>query len=312
MPARKPGRRAWLAAGVVGVVLAAVLAAAGADVGLALGEAARRAIGGGGLYWSDEERGWTELPLALRLRRHWGDADQVVVPGWAQVLPGLDVAELSFLHPPDPRDVDVVLVRIDPRRWQFRVYGRDDWSRDNVGVLAREAGMVFAVNGPYFAEDGPLGLVVSNSVSRNRQGSRRAAHFLVDKPGTIPRIVNERRADVGGVHEGFQGFPAIMTARKTYSYMRTGGRGFDVEVFDRRTAACTTASGNVLFLATDAWTGGLALSELATVLGALGCVDAMAFDGGASTGMWLSAGHVEREVRGLDAVPVIVGVVPAG
>lgn len=301
------GRRWWFVAAFLGVILAGFLAISGGEVGAVLANAARRVVGGGTLYWSDENNGWTEIPLALRVRRHWGEADHVLQPGWEQVHPGLDTAELSFLRPPDPRDVDVVLVRVDPARWQFRVYGRDDWSRDSVSALAQEAGLTFAVNGPYFAEDGPLGLVVSDGVFRNRQGSRRAAHFLVDQPGTLPRIVNERGTDVAGVREGLQGFPSIMTARKTYSYLRTGGRGFDIQVADRRTAACTTPSGEMVFLATDTWIGGLSLAELATVMGALGCVDAMAFDGGASTGMWIAG---EREVRGLDDVPVIVGVVP--
>lgn len=303
---RRKGRRWWFVAVFLGVIPAAFLAVTGSEVAVALGDAARRVVGGGTLYWSDETHGWTEIPLALRMRRHWGEADHVLQPGWEQVQPGLDMAELSFLRPPDPRGVDILLVRVDPARWQFRVYGRDDWSRGSVSALANEAGLAFAVNGPYFAEDGPLGLVVSDGVFRNRQGSRRAAHFLVDEPGTLPRIVNERGTDVTGVREGFQGFPSIMTGRKTYSYLRTGGRGFDVQVVDRRTAACTTASGEMIFLTTDTWIGGLSLSELATVMGALGCVDAMAFDGGASTGMWIDG---KSEVRGLDEVPVIVGVI---
>ena len=46
------------------------------------------------------------------------------------------------------------------------------------------------------------------------------------------------------------------------------------------------------------------------MLGALDCVDAMAFDGGASTAMSVQLPGAEREVQGYDSVPVILGVSP--
>lgn len=305
-----PWRKIGLGLGLLGVLGATVLVWVGDEVGGMVREAGRQLVGGGGLLWSDENHGWTSIPLSYRVRRHWGEADVLIEPVWKSVLPGLELAHLSFLHPPDPREVELVLVRVAPEGWRFRVYGRDDWGRGSVSALAAEAGLVFAVNGPYFAADGPLGLVVQNRVIRNRQGTLRAAHFLVDEPGSRVRIVNERRAAVGGIREGFQGFPSIMAAGKTFSYLRSGGRGFDVDAVDRRTAACVDVSGSVIFMVTDTWTGGLSLNELATAQGLLGCVDGMAFDGGASTGLWLSAGGVEISVGGLDAVPVIVGVMP--
>ncbi len=274
-----------------------------------LEELAVRVVGRGHLYWSDGESGWVEIPLSLRVRRHWGEADRVVVPRYRELSPGLELGELSFLRPPDPREVEVVVVRVDPGQWQFRVWGRDDWSRASVSTLAGEAGLALAVNGPYFAADGPLGLVVSDGRVRNRQGSRRAAHFVVGAGETAPRIVNEKKAQLGKLDQGFQGFPSIMSDGRTFAYMRTGGRGFDVDAIDRRTAACTDGDGKVLLLVTDVWTAGLSLADLATVLGTLGCVDAMAFDGGASTALSARVGEFALEVGGFDAVPVVVGIV---
>lgn len=308
-PAPPPRRWRWALVALAIVAATAVLASFGAQLVGAAHQVAGRLVGGGRLYWSSGEHAWQELPIALLLRRDWGPTDAVMTPDWGEVAPGLALADVRFSRPPDPRDIDLVVIRIDPSEWQFRVWGRADWSRAPVATLAKEAGLALAVNGPYFAEDGPLGLVVSDGVSRNRQGSRRAAHFLVDRSGR-PRIVNAKGADVTGVEQGFQGFPAIMTGGRTFSYLRTGGRGFDVRVADRRTAACVTGDKHVLLVATDIWTGGLSLSELATVLGALGCVDAMGFDGGASTALSLHVGDTHREIRGLDTVPVIVGVSP--
>lgn len=303
-----PVRRRWLVFVAALLVAAALAAAAGERVVGAVSALALRFTGGGHLYWSDGESGWQELPLALLIRRDWGPTDAVIRPRWHAVASGMETAELDVLRPPDPRDVRVVLARVDPARWRFRVWGRADWKRDSVATLADEAGLVLAVNGPYFAEDGPLGLVVSDGVIRNRQGTLRAAHFLVDHQGSRPRIVNEKKTDVRGVDQGFQGFPSIMSAGHTYGYLRTGGRGFDVREVDRRTAACIQGDGRVVLLATDTWTSGLSLSELATVLGGLGCYDAMAFDGGASTALWLDVPGHRLDVEGLDVVPVILGV----
>ncbi len=309
-PTQPPRRWRWGLGGVAIVAATALLASFGAELVGAAHEVAGRLVGGGRLYWSSGTHAWQELPIALLLRRDWGPTDAVITPDWTEIAPGLALADVRLSRPPDPRDIDLVVTRIDPARWQFRVWGRADWSRAPVATLAREAGLSLAVNGPYFAEDGPLGLVVSDGVSRNRQGSRRAAHFLLDRGALRPRIVNQKSTDVSGVEQGFQGFPAIMTGGHTFSYLRTGGRGFDVRVADRRTAACVTGDQLVLLVVTDTWTGGLSLSELATVLGALGCVDAMGFDGGASTALTLHVGDTHRDIRGLDSVPVIVGVSP--
>jgi hypothetical protein len=297
-------------AGLAGVALAALLGIFGGDLVAGGRELARRFLGGGRLYWSDGENGWQAVPLALSLRRHWGAADAVMRPTWTPIAPGLDVGRLSFLRPPDPRSHDVVLVRVTSANWRVRVWGRDDWAPASVATLAREAGLVLAINGPYFASDGPLGLVVSDGVIRNRQGTTRAAHFLVDAPGQTPRIVNERRAQVGRVDQGFQGFPSIMTAGRTYAYMRTGGAGFPIDAVDRRSAGCIDRDQRLLLLVTDGWTTGLSFAELATVLGALGCVDAMAFDGGASTALHVELPDFELDVHGIDPVPVVVGLEP--
>ncbi len=287
-----------------------MVAVLGEDVASTGAALLHRAVGGGRLYWSQGDSPLVELPLALQLRRHWGPTDAVIHPEWSHPAPGLALAELRFERPPDPRAVTVVIADLDPALWRFRVFGRTDWRRDSVADLADEAKLSVAINASYFAEDGPLGLVVSDGTVRNRQGSLRAAHFLVDGPSTAPRIVNERSAEVTGAYQGFQGFPAIMSDGHTFAYMRTGGRGFSVRDVDRRSAACTDSRGHMLLLATDTWTSGLSFNDLATVLGALGCVDAMAFDGGASTSMWIDVGEVRRNVDGLEGVPVIVGASP--
>lgn len=309
-PDPAPARRLWAAGALLLLLLVLALAATGETLAVTAVAAGRRFAAGGVLHWSDGASPWEEVPLTVELRRLWGPSDRFLQPRWEQVAAGLATAELHFLRPPDPRAVKLVLLDVEPAHWRLRVWGRDDWSRADVATLADEAGLIWAVNGPYFAADGPLGLVVSDGVVRNRQGSRRPAHFLVDGPGRRPRILNERGAAVTGIDQGFQGFPAIMTSGRTFGYLRTGGRGFSVSEVDRRTAACTDTRGHLLVMATDSWTSGLSLSELATVMGGLGCVDGMAFDGGASTSLWLDVPGSRRHIYGFDDVPVVLGASP--
>ncbi len=298
-----------------------MILALGASSDLALDAA--RAVGQyvagvGSLEWRGVD-GWVPVRGADTRRRTWGSEHAFLAPAWRDVAPGLAIADVALHRPPNPLVVDVVLARVDPARWRFRVWGTPEFAPSAVDTLAERAGLALAVNASYFSDDGPLGLVVSDGAARGRQGKNRAAHFVVGAGGSgggsaggsgggAPRIVNEKGAVLGPLVQGFQGFPAIMSGGHTYGYLRYGGRGFDVWRVDRRTAACTLGDGGVVLLVTDTLTNGLSLSELATVLGGLGCVDAMAFDGGSSTGLALRVPGHARTVANLEPVPVIVGI----
>ncbi|MFZ5476171.1 MAG: phosphodiester glycosidase family protein [Myxococcota bacterium] len=294
---------------------AAILAATGSLAALwaareTLVDAARAVgqtlAGVGELEWRPPGGDWLPIEPGDAARRHWGVVDAFLAPGWRRLAPGLETADLELRRSPNPQHVDVFLARVDPRGWRFRVWGRPDWAPGDVGELADEAGLALAVNASYFAEDGPIGLVVEDGRLRKKQARNRAAHFLVPT-GDRPRVVNEKRTPLPPLDAGFQGFPSIMTAGRTFSYMRVGGRGFDVWKVDRRSAACVDREGRVVLLVTDTVTNGLSFDELATVFGGLGCWDAMAFDGGSSTGMALRVGE-PRDIGNLEPVPVILGV----
>jgi hypothetical protein len=262
--------------------------------------------GTGRLSWRDES-GWHETTEAESRRRLWGPRDAFLPVPTTELAPGLRYGEIPLRRAGSPAAFPLVVARIDPTRWRFAVHGRPAWEPGSVRDLAEEGAMVVGLNASYFTAEGPLGLVVQGGTIRNRQGTTRAAHFLVR--GRNVDVVNERRTSIAGVNEGVQGFPAIMTRRRTFNYMRVGGRGFSPWVVDRRSAVCTDGGGWVIFAATDTLASGLTLDELATVMGGLGCVDAMGLDGGSSTGMWVRVGGVERFVANPERVPVVVGVV---
>lgn len=307
--ARRTRRRLWF--GGIGAFLLAALGCGWAATERVIDAAS--AVGGwlagmGTLSWRRVDGEWVEVASADALRRNWGPQDAFLEPAWAEIAPGLALADLAVRRSPNPQTIDLVLARILPRYWRFRVVGTPDWSGVPIRTLGE--GFSLAVNAAYFSDEGPLGLVISDGVRRHRAVSHRAAHFLVDGPGAPPRIVNRKRTSTEGVEAGFQGFPGIMSNALTYSYMRVGGRGFDVWDVDRRTAACVTRDGAVVLLVTDSLTNGLSFDELATVLGGLGCADAMGFDGGTSTGLVVNVPGHERLVPNLKGVPVVLGITP--
>lgn len=300
-----PRRRLWPLA-ALGVVILAL--GAGSETFLGVARVIGQQIAGvGTLEWQGAD-GWVTISRSEARRREWLPEHTFLAPAWRELEPGLAVADLALRRAPNPHVFSVVLARIDPAQWRFRVWGTPDFAPGSVGSLAARAGLALAVNASYFSDDGPLGLVVSDSAARGRQGRNRAAHFVVRVGESAPRIINEKRAVLGALEQGFQGFPSIMTRGLTYTYLRYGGRGFDVRHVDRRTGACILRDGGVVLLVTDTVTNGLSLAELATVFGGLGCVDAMAFDGGSSTGMAIRLKGHTRTVVNLEPVPVIVGV----
>lgn len=308
-----PGRR-WRVPlallGLLALLLGAVAVAPGTSRGLAL-RAWQWMIRGSRLEFWDGQ-GWRTVPRPLATKTRWEERDAFLLPAvaWERLAPGFDLGLLTLKRAEKPAKVALRIARVEPRLWRFRVLAGRGWPRASVAELARAAGAPFAVNGAFFSDEGPLGLVVIDGERYQRQVRHKASHFLVDGPGSTPRIVSRKGADWEGVDQAFQGFPAIMRGGQTFPYMRQGGRGFPVLAVDRRTAACVARDEQVLILVTDSLANGLSFYELATVMGGLGCVDAMGFDGGSSTGLYLSLGGRALEVNGLRDVPLALGVLP--
>ena len=254
--------------------------------------------------------GWEDVPTSFETRLAWDENDAFLVPAiaWRELAPGFVLGELDLRRAPNPQVVSIVVARIDPARWALRVLAGDGFPPMGVADLARAGKAPFAVNGPFFSERGPLGLVVVDGQERHAALSVWTSHFLVDGPGRPVRISFEPPG--AAVDQAFQGFPAILNDGEAFRYMRWGGRGFDVWSLDRRTAACIDREGWVDFVVTRTLTNGLAFHELTTLLGGLGCVNAMGFDGGTSAGMFLDVGGVREEIANLKPVPVALGAYP--
>lgn len=273
-----------------------------------LHRAGQRLAGMGELGWEDAEGVWHTVAPADAARLTWSADTAFLTPTWRPLTRGLELADIAFARPPHPQTVTLVVVRVDPARFRLRVVGYPDWAEHRVSEFADHWGFLLAINASYFSTDeGPIGLVVQDGKVRHRQATRKAAHFVVDAPGGPVRIVNQKHARVGTPYSAFQGFPSIIEDGTLFDYMHGGGRGFDVFEVDRRSAACTTRDGHLLILATDSLTNGLRLSELGTIMGGLGCVDGMAFDGGSSTALELRVSGHRRSIPGVKPVQVVLG-----
>jgi len=271
----------------------------------------QRLAGMGQLGWEDAKGEWHEVARADAARLSWSADTAFLTPTWVPVMKGLDTADLTFARPPHPQTVTLTLARVDPSAFRIRVVGYPDWVEHPVTDFAKKWDFVLAINASYFStEEGPIGVVVQDNKLRHRQASRKAAHFVVDGPGGAVRIVNQKHAPLDQPYAAFQGFPSIMRSGTLFDYIHTGGRGFDVFEVDRRSGACTDRDGKLLLMATDSLTNGLSLSELGVIMGGLGCVDGMGFDGGSSTAMEIRVKGHRRHVAGLKPVQVVLGLSP--
>jgi uncharacterized protein YigE (DUF2233 family) len=261
----------------------------------------------GELSWRNPAGEWEEIKAGAQRRLQWGQEDDFLQPSWSQLEPGLETASLVLSRGPSPQQISLVLTKISLVSWELGVGYRADWSRGSVRELAEEKGFVAAINANFFSEIKPVGLLIDAGKQKNPDSRKWAAHFLVSKAGQA-QILNQKRPSLTGIALGVQGFPAIMSNYKTFSYMRIGGRDFDVRAVERRSALCILRSGELLWLVTDSITNGVSFSELATLLGGLGCKDAMGLDGGTSTGFFIKTTSYEREVANLKAVPVVLGI----
>src|SRR5687768_11235197 len=118
-PSPAPRRRWWWVLPPVALAVAALFAVR-ADLLDLLGEAGHVLAGVGDLEWWDGD-GWVAVTPADARRRQWGPTDEFLTADYHPIAPGLDIADLAVRRSPNPQVVDVVVARVEPARWRFRV-----------------------------------------------------------------------------------------------------------------------------------------------------------------------------------------------
>lgn len=257
----------------------------------------------------------------------WPAADRSVQGAihWRAGAPGVTWGTLRISGPGEAWRVGVVLVRFDPHLVRLELAdGVDSAFRKRWTIDSAPPDAIAAVNAGQFEVGGPWGWVVWDSVERSIPGGGPLAATLVQERGGELRfvpadsLVEVRRT---GVRLAFQSFPLVLWHNgEVHPFIREPGHPIDLGHRDARLALGELRDGRWLIALTrfeglggalDALPFGLTTPEMAALLGALGCREAVLLDGGVSGQVMVkdSAG-VAHQWHGLRKVPLGLVIFP--
>lgn len=225
---------------------------------------------------------------------------------WKHAARGLDVLEARFPHHPGGGTFGLLAVRADAAHYRLRVLASPDLRRAvRSDDLRRQTRAVLVVNGPFFDTDGrAMGLVVSAGRVLQRMPPPSPANgaVLAVKGGKV-WIAGRDALRLDGVTEAVQCAPRLLADGQATSGI------LDADRRSPRTVVALTRDGHILVVCTTSWADGASFTEMQDALrrAPFDAVDAMALDGGRSSQMSLKAGKVQRDLPGVDPVPVSIG-----
>ena len=248
---------------------------------------------------------WTgESPLADRV-------------GWRRGASGIEWGEIVLRGAQEAWRTRIVVVRLDPRRVELALAPAFTEERrwtigdaDSSATLALDAGQ--------FRGSLPWGWVVTGGRELLKpQYAPLAGAVVLDSSGSVrivpPTGVGAAQAR-GGVREAFQSYPMLLEDGVVPAPLSTAGLGVEVQHRDARLALGTLDDGRVVVALTrfDALGEslgripfGLTSQEMAAVMGALGCRQALLLDGGISGQLMVrDAAGATRTWPGTRGVPL--------
>ncbi len=302
-PSRRLGVRLALATVITGVaVVAAAFRAETGESSLAVRDAA----------------GWTTWWRSDAAPSAWnGDAPLGHRVVWRPGAAGMDWGELQLRGSSEAWRTRVIVVRLDPRRVHLSLVAaftrNQSWTIDNV-----DSTVVMAIDAGQFRGRLPWGWVVSGGKEvLAPEYAPLAGAVVLDRMGTA-RVVSPDKVsaerDRGTAREAFQSYPMLLTDGVVPELLRTPSSGVDLTHRDTRLALGTLPDGRVVVALTrfDALGPalgripfGLTTPEMAAVMGALGCRQALMLDGGISGQLMLRHGDgTVRSWPGTRSVPL--------
>jgi exopolysaccharide biosynthesis protein len=237
--------------------------------------------------------------------------------------------ELSLEGTGEAKHTGVILARIDPARVSLRL---DAVASEGLAPIGAEWSLpsappdaLLAVNAGQFNVGGAWGWVVRGG--REYQIPRSAPlapAIVVDAGGRVSNVAPgsiDSAARTGRVAEAFQSYPMLLIRGEVPAPLQRTDGGIDVAHRDARLALGVLGDGRVLIALTrfEGLGGrlqllplGLTTPEMAALMGALGCRDAVLLDGGVSGQLSVrdAAGWVHRWA-GLRRVPLGLVALPA-
>jgi hypothetical protein len=270
----------------------------------------------------DSSGAWRPWWSSARAPARWADADSTLLRTvrWTAVARGVETAELRLAGRGEAWRTRAVLVRIDPAQVRLRVVqGRAAASGgDRTWTIAdAPARALAAFNAGQFTGTSPWGWLVRDGVERLSPGrGPLAPAIVVDASGAVSIVpadsIPSLRAAVtsGRIVQAFQSYPALLLGDgEVPRALRTVGPHVDVAHRDARLGFGVLRDGRVLVALTrfdglggamDRVPFGLTTPETAALMGALGCVRAVALDGGISAQLRVG----DRTWAGMRRVPV--------
>ena len=266
--------------------------------------------------------GWRTWWRSSTAPAEWRNESLIVrdALAWKAIQPGVDLAELRLSGRGEAWRIRAIVVRVDARVMEARLVKqtRDEgtlgaWTVDS----ARVPGSV-AVNAGQFSGGSPWGWLIRDGVEENLPGVGPLSLALVAEVNRGVRLVavdsiERMRAD-GRVAMAFQSYPTLIENGGVVPLaLRSVDRGVDVRHRDSRVAIGELRDGRLVIVLTRFEGLGGALSELpfgptipelAALMGALGCVEAVALDGGISGQLMVRTADRVRAWRGMRRVPL--------
>ena len=265
-----------------------------------------------------EAAGWVTWWRRDHAPIRWGgDAPLAERVSWRPGSDGVEWGELHLRGASEAWRTRVVVARIDPRRIALSLetaFAADQgWA-----VRDAERGVAVALNAGQFRGSLPWGWVVHGG--RELLAPRYAplaGAVVVDSSGVV-RVVPPDAVEAehvrGSAREAFQSYPMLLHDGAVPLPLRESGRDVDLGHRDARLALGTLSDGRLVIALTrfDALGGvldqvpfGLTSPEMAAVMGALGCREALLLDGGISGQLLLrDADGATRVWSGVRRVPL--------
>jgi exopolysaccharide biosynthesis protein len=230
---------------------------------------------------------------------------------WSEIKSGLETAHVT-LHDGTVFSSSIVLVRATPARYAIRAIRATQfgWQRASVKALCKAAKAVACINSNFFDEQGrALGLVISRGIIHNKvhQGGGTLTGILYATDKEI-RIAHRAAFSFNGVLEAVQAGPRLLASGLAVEGLKDSAPSSNLS------GVCLdTQSRTVLFRVTSGVFGGSLHSLQKTLLlPGIGCTDALNFDGGGSSQLFISGeatkADAEESLSGEDDVPVALGV----
>jgi uncharacterized protein YigE (DUF2233 family) len=236
---------------------------------------------------------------------------------WHPGASGVEWGELQLRGASEAWRTRVVLVRLDPRRVDLSLATAFTWN-ESWTVADADSGAALALDAGQFRGSLPWGWVVSGGREvLAPQYAPLAGAVVVDSSGAVRVVPPDSVAaeqERGTAREAFQSYPMLLQDGLVPAPLREPGAGVNLNHRDARLALGTLSDGRVLIALTrfDALGEslgrvpfGLTSPEMAAVMGALGCSQALLLDGGISGQLMIrEASGSARTWAGTRSVPL--------